>query len=376
MLDVAQKEASMILGLALSDQLEGRPEKGFGSRRGRWPTSPEQLFPRGPEQTMRALTRLLESGIGVEVLITSIVAVHRPLAFPALLVADNRARLIALIIARLNAVSASVCADIAKIRPPVLPVVRDAVAQRQLAACPLWITMVEALLFGVDSKDSDWSDFTCDYNADLFDAIHEVLSLLERPERSQFKLSHLALLLWTSLPHARRIPRPHYVYRIEAEALADMSDPYIALYHFVAREANRRSCHGPDCQKLVHAKPTPGSFSRCAKCGVIQYCSKECQRADWSNQPFPHKSICRLLRDLFAFATLEMSAERFAAACRAHSFPLQSVDKLISWATDIASGELDLAAHLRDMEIFGTLFSEEEDQTADSDEEEGDSFRS
>ncbi|EJD40566.1 hypothetical protein AURDEDRAFT_127597 [Auricularia subglabra TFB-10046 SS5] len=91
----AYRGACMALVAALSDRL-GRPDKGFGSKRGRWPTSAEQLFPGGPERTMCALVRSLEDDIfGVSAIIMGFVSTHRPLAFPVLLTAENRARILA-----------------------------------------------------------------------------------------------------------------------------------------------------------------------------------------------------------------------------------------------------------------------------------------
>lgn len=316
-------------------------------------------------------------------LIKSILAVHRPLAFPALLAADNHTRLVSAIVARMDAAASAIAADVSRIRAPVLPAVQDAVAQRRLREYTFCILLVEGIAFGLDVTDAERAAFFRGHEAELFAATLRVLDHLPHPERAQPTLARLAFLLWHDAPAARCAPKPLYFFRIEAELAGDMRDPYVALHCIMNTAATRRFCRGPACGKPVHEKATPGSFARCAQCGVVQYCSKDCQRADWTGAPVPHKTICRLLRGLFAFASLDMSPESFSAACASNCLPLESVDTLISWGDggeiytshyaseapiladvatyDAEAWELDLSKHASDMAAFKNLYTERAD---------------
>ncbi|PYH71065.1 zinc finger MYND domain-containing protein [Aspergillus vadensis CBS 113365] len=54
-----------------------------------------------------------------------------------------------------------------------------------------------------------------------------------------------------------------------------------------ARFATHKKCHG--CGK----KDKP--LLRCAKCGVVTYCDKECQKAGWEEKE--HKKMCKIIAD-------------------------------------------------------------------------------
>ncbi|EJD41469.1 hypothetical protein AURDEDRAFT_169367 [Auricularia subglabra TFB-10046 SS5] len=59
-----------------------------------------------------------------------------------------------------------------------------------------------------------------------------------------------------------------------------------------------RTCSAASCGKGIHETPSGKAFPLCAGCKFTQYCSKECQRADWKDASFPHKDFCPILRRL------------------------------------------------------------------------------
>ena len=47
----------------------------------------------------------------------------------------------------------------------------------------------------------------------------------------------------------------------------------------------------PVCRRFLHMQCNGSTLKRCSGCGVVYYCSKECQQKDCNN----HKNECKLL---------------------------------------------------------------------------------
>jgi len=52
----------------------------------------------------------------------------------------------------------------------------------------------------------------------------------------------------------------------------------------IADEHSQPGCH--KCNKIAHSS---GALSKCSRCKVVAYCSRECQAADWNT----HKQSCQ-----------------------------------------------------------------------------------
>lgn len=321
------------------NHVDGR--KGFGSKRGRWPMSAEQLFPYGPEQSVHALVAQLGLYSFAESVITDIVSLHRPLAFPALLLYKTRTLLMDYVIARLRACPAAIERDISRLRQPVIPAVQDAIVQRHLGACYHTARMLYVVAVGPDHHDTDREYLFFLRERELFSALDAVAVLTDGRDGWSW-LERLTTHLWHWMPEFERIAvgypnPPPYARDVESRS-SILADPYRALCFYLPRgiRPRGRECGGPDCGRTVHDKETPGAFSRCGKCRVAQYCSRDCQRADWTRACFPHKEICDMLRELLAFVAFDSSVivDEFVSQCKEHAFPLEHVDKLICWATN------------------------------------------
>ncbi|KAH9917805.1 uncharacterized protein B0H18DRAFT_817725, partial [Fomitopsis serialis] len=57
-----------------------------------------------------------------------------------------------------------------------------------------------------------------------------------------------------------------------------------------------RHCCAPECNETFAT--AGGPFSRCAGCGVLCYCSRDCLKNAWRHAKAPHKDICPKLRVL------------------------------------------------------------------------------
>ncbi|EJD34783.1 hypothetical protein AURDEDRAFT_176177 [Auricularia subglabra TFB-10046 SS5] len=216
----------------------------FDSKLGRWPTTPEQLFPGGPQRTMGALLALLESGGPAEIVILKLVHDARPLAFPVLLTSENRARLIKTIVSRVSRTVAAIDADIAKLRQPVLPAVRDAIARRHIKPCLPSVLMLSMFAFGPETKQLDKVLLFYQREHELFAPLHQVASQFEQPEKTHEHLTHFTGYLWHAMssPHRGEVGCPEvptYAIGMQEEQDATMRDPYHALQHYLLLQAGR-----------------------------------------------------------------------------------------------------------------------------------------
>lgn len=320
-------------------QWMGQKGKGnpYANRHGRWPTSPEELFPTGPTQTVTTLLTLIDDGVGVERVLLCVLSVDRPLTFPAISSSPNRERFIAIFFARWRAAASAIASDLAKLRTPVIPDVRDRIADRHIPPLQNIGFILLSIFSHPDHGQDDGLAFVHGHEEDLARAMDPVLSYLKNPKTSHELLSDLAINVWYCVLMRRGgdlggLAVPSYIRAAEDDALRKLDDPYLTLRSLISEQTVPRSCHARHCAKPVHEKETSGAYACCAACRVAKYCSKECQRADWGHALYPHKAVCPMLRELFSFADMNMSSDEFAARCRARGFPLGHVDRLIEWA--------------------------------------------
>ncbi|EMD32455.1 hypothetical protein CERSUDRAFT_126849 [Gelatoporia subvermispora B] len=78
-------------------------------------------------------------------------------------------------------------------------------------------------------------------------------------------------------------------------------------------------CGARGCEALT--LQTGRKFARCSGCGLVPYCSKECQKRAWKDAQAPHRFICAKMQKLSRVALrghklVEYSNEEFEQACR------------------------------------------------------------
>lgn len=94
-------------------------------------------------------------------------------------------------------------------------------------------------------------------------------------------------------------------------------DPYTRFYLSTMVSTRESRCWARKCQK--YGEPGASKLMRCGRCRVLQYCSRECQRAHWKDEIRPHKSICSTLasiQDVYSLTTGETDSRAFSEACR------------------------------------------------------------
>ncbi|EJD37159.1 hypothetical protein AURDEDRAFT_116924 [Auricularia subglabra TFB-10046 SS5] len=318
--------------------------KGFSERNGRWPTSADQLFPYGADKTVGALAARLGTNADAAHVLNMLTFIHRPLVGPVLLQDQARVQVMASVISHLDACVSASAAELRAIPAPVPPSVRDAVVRSHLGRCPGFLLMLFTLAFGPGADADERDTLFAGYHAQVFKALDSVLSQLEGPSyigRPGQDEILLARYVWGELPVRTReqlgcMATPRYLSDIEREGARVFANPYRVLHNHLREKVNmgRGACARQGCNTHVHDSGTSGGFARCGKCRFVQYCSRDCQKADWKGKPYPHREICDSLQELFSAAQISMTNEQFAAACRERDFPLARVDRLIEWASN------------------------------------------
>ncbi|EJD35008.1 hypothetical protein AURDEDRAFT_188855 [Auricularia subglabra TFB-10046 SS5] len=328
--------AATALHCALAEYA-GMPSSGtaFTSRRPGWPRSLEDLFPGGTDRTLNNLLDLVDADITVEVTVLDLLSGFRPFVLPFLATPDHRARIIGKLVARVRTATSAISSDLAKIRPPVLPTVHDRVTEGHTKPIEHLVELLLCVFAHPDRETDDGPMFVVGREPELFGVLNALIERIRDPLATDDPLVRLVGLIWggspdTNWPPTGRPDMPPYVSEYLRRKQTKQKDPYIALRSSLLEQTTRRSCHA--CRKPVHEKETSGGFARCANCRAVRYCSRQCQRADWSLPAYPHKDVCGMLRELFGFADMLTGEEKFALVCAAHAFPLGHVDKLIEWA--------------------------------------------
>jgi len=105
-------------------------------------------------------------------------------------------------------------------------------------------------------------------------------------------------------------------------------DPYTRFYAFASAGSRESKCWARGCQRYGSDEPEGSKLMRCARCRVFQYCSRECQRAHWTDDIRPHKSVCRTLariQDIAPFYQGELDAQAFSASCRSAGVEIEEL---------------------------------------------------
>ncbi|EJD34844.1 hypothetical protein AURDEDRAFT_117547 [Auricularia subglabra TFB-10046 SS5] len=203
------------------------------------------------------------------------------------------------------------------------------------------VGFLESILNGPDSTPDDGARFSAGFEYALLPALNNALDLAQEAHLTTSAV--LTLTSWAFYVHQRMAdPKPelHRATRLELERLgkaAKSSDRWAwpTLQGALYKMYSVRTCYGPSCGKGLHQTLDGRPLQLCARCKFTQYCSRECQRADWKYATWPHKDFCPILRVLGP--TLKGSLAEFGAAIHAtHSgelkIPIDVMNRFSTWA--------------------------------------------
>lgn len=323
-------------------------QKGFNKEsENEWPSAPEQLFPHGPSGTVKThifWACLLPDPTAPIHFLNYCLIIARPFFYPRLVAPPNNGNL-AWIVARMLGSLDTAAPDSALLSPPFalpegwrFPVLKDSKGDTLVLTA---ISLLHTIRSGPDGEISATLDFITGTEAVLFPAVQSALALLPLSESSEefSTLAAFAHLL------QRRLGLPDSAMDARVIAWRQRVHPQrftvdAILHHYLCQRARDvRACAGPGCGATVITSGTPGrAFQVCAKCKLLRYCSRECQRRDWTEGELPHKTLCKILRKepFTARTLLGTSLDEWTAAWdRARSSGSVSDDDwlpLVAWA--------------------------------------------
>ncbi|KZV99389.1 hypothetical protein EXIGLDRAFT_725346, partial [Exidia glandulosa HHB12029] len=320
------------VGVTLGEKaiaLRSKPNQGFNSsKRGEWPLAIDSMFPSGESESIAShvfwCTQLF-SPYPTYVL-CQLVVIARPIVLPIILREPLHGQLMWSLVQELDPFSPTPVEHwlfSGGRTPCTLP--SDWKTFRWLTVKPRLApfvagTFLHFLHKGPDSGYDDSDRFLRGYERAMWPAVKSACSeLRSQGERGggqdliQGALDGYAVTLHEALklPESELDPA---LLRL-ANALPSDNDEEniftiaIPIYMYLKRSSNLRACFGPGCGMTMQrneGKP----FQVCSGCKVVRYCSKACQKRDWSeDRKFPHKETCPVFRRLLAQPGITLNCE-------------------------------------------------------------------
>ncbi|EJD48387.1 hypothetical protein AURDEDRAFT_112881 [Auricularia subglabra TFB-10046 SS5] len=316
----------------------GRPfaRKGFGTRRGRWPATADELFPHAEEQCaeMHAFWLGLRLSAAPLAFLNAVVMVARTKVLPHFSAGRTQARVLYALTQALRGDLTAVpegWAGAPPVREPTLPPAspRDREAMRAPA-----VGFLQTLVIGPDGTRHDHDALFAGHERAVFFAILAALRADAALATNRPAVLRLAEELFNKLDLPPSVcadvitlipvPAPE-----RAENVAR-----VVLVH-LRQLTRQRGCSSPGCGRTIHdngGRP----FPTCARCKTVRYCSRECQQRDWTTGQNRHKAICPLLVRLFAATELTMEIPDFQQAFE-RVLPDETTERtpLFEWAMSV-----------------------------------------
>ncbi|KZV92750.1 hypothetical protein EXIGLDRAFT_718031 [Exidia glandulosa HHB12029] len=99
------------------------------------------------------------------------------------------------------------------------------------------------------------------------------------------------------------------------EEALQLGDIFGGAQALIQTSAELRICAAPNCSRPEHELGK--KLLVCSSCKVVRYCSRECQKEHWSKGLRPHKLVCSRIKNILAVTSIDAEPSAFAAACRA-----------------------------------------------------------
>ncbi|EJD37181.1 hypothetical protein AURDEDRAFT_173816 [Auricularia subglabra TFB-10046 SS5] len=263
-----------------------RSKQSFHRRNGIWPTNIKSLFSLGVERTVDALLHWCCAPMSPLplVLLETYLMTARSLVFPLLLDSPRRERFLW---ALLQAMTPGILIPWPGLLPFALP--RGLTVPLSLRGAPAFSLPAMALL----------DTLYADYGAHKGDAMHIVADyrvvLLSALEQLPIKDGKLGLAVQSARESLLRCLSGHE----KVACLGGMGARTEVAYDFLGRLASEHRCAGPGCGDAeISEVAGVRRFKSCELCRVVRYCSRACQRANWTRGRPRHKDVCPLVCSL------------------------------------------------------------------------------
>ncbi|EJD34855.1 hypothetical protein AURDEDRAFT_147556 [Auricularia subglabra TFB-10046 SS5] len=316
------------------------PKRSFGTRRGLWPTHPNELIPFGARQSAEMhvhwCCRLFSPN--PMTCLTWIVLGCRPIVFPHLLEAPLRERFV-------WCLAQMFYSDVAP-DPHQWP---DTVPYKRPESPAPWLTesssykslgaagaLAHAIIYGSDARSNDSQDLWKGFEAGLLPAANVALTTMEKFPNHLGQNDIDSVCNWTiqmqdALPD---IPLHPAAKLYDEESWTGGDEPPWEIMHVrFAMRYFRRTCCGPACARGIHETADGKPLPLCARCKFTQYCSKECQKADWLHETWPHKILCPMLRMLIP-AQQKADVKLFEQIVLSDEFDFKNIKMFMNWLYD------------------------------------------
>jgi hypothetical protein len=112
-------------------------------------------------------------------------------------------------------------------------------------------------------------------------------------------LASYASVLWTCAPAQMTVPisRMHPAIRSAMDLMTKPSPPADFAYALMRHARSIQFCFAAGCSES--AQSSGRVYMRCSGCRVIAYCGKTCQRRAWTDGHFPHRNICKKMKQVY-----------------------------------------------------------------------------
>ncbi|EJD52835.1 hypothetical protein AURDEDRAFT_111373 [Auricularia subglabra TFB-10046 SS5] len=123
---------------------------------------------------------------------------------------------------------------------------------------------------------------------------------IARQDRAQMEaaLRKMEYVVWGAIPERSRPAMDDASAAAVRANLLAMFDDHTLLFTVLSSYKDANACCGPSCFRPADAADAP--LRVCQKCGLMLYCSRECQREHWKWPRAPHRATCESVGKFWA----------------------------------------------------------------------------
>lgn len=293
------------------------------SSRGLWPTSASDILPHGAEQSFAGLLDwfTIYSDSNVFSVVEDVFLICRPELQEYVMQEPNR-RLI------IEATCGHIYFALEQLRKQHIPPrVEDKTKYTPDVKIYALARLLQSIVYGGRDKpdDRDKPDagrwFFRGFEATFVAAVEAAFPLLPDDENKNEKarLADVATIAYDSCgtPFAQRLPA---IQQQARDIHGMLGNSFTVFRRMLAGKRDAHTCGAPGCDQ--RERDLGRRLQRCAACGVLQYCSKECQKRHWKADEASHKAVCARIK---ALAPVLDDDDAFARTTRAQGLKIEDM---------------------------------------------------